>query len=270
MRALAFTALVLIAPFASADSEAILLQRCSEQERQIATLETEIESLHSQLALERRRARRSATVVVENAPKAKTVTKAYTVKAGDTLTSIARKNGTSVTNLQKINGISDPTRLRIGETINVTGSPTAIAKSPAPAKKAPVVAKKKPSTYKVQPGDTFYKVAHNHSLTVAKLQTLNPGLNPSLIIVGQSLGVAGEPRKPVAAKKPATRSNTRMITNPTPAKKIGSKAGCQKVDAEARSGSSEKRGTKANHLLFHHRNEPNLLRRFRRKTQQHN
>ncbi len=223
MRALAFTALVLIAPFASADSEAILLQRCSEQERQIATLETEIESLHSQLALERRRARRSATVVVENAPKAKTVTKAYTVKAGDTLTSIARKNGTSVTNLQKINGISDPTRLRIGETINVTGSPTAIAKSPAPAKKAPVVAKKKPSTYKVQPGDTFYKVAHNHSLTVAKLQTLNPGLNPSLIIVGQSLGVAGEPRKPVAAKKPATRSNTRMITNPTPAKKSAPK-----------------------------------------------
>lgn len=217
MRALALTALVLTAPLASADSEATLRQRCAEQERQIATLETEIESLHSKLALERRRSRGSTPVSVENAPKAKTVTTAYKVKAGDTLSSIARKNGTTVTNLQKVNGISDPTRLLIGQTIHVTGSPT-VAKAPAPAKKAPVAAKK-PSTYKVQPGDTFYKVAHNHSLTVTRLQELNPGVNPSHIIVGQTLGVAGEPRKAVASRKPAPRTTSRTITTPTPAKK---------------------------------------------------
>lgn len=224
MRALALTALVLSASLASANPEAtVLRQRCSEQERQITALETEIEALHSQLALERRRSRGAAVPVdVKNAPVAVPVTKAYKVQAGDTLSSIARRNGTTAPNLMKINGIKDPTRLLVGQTIQVTGTPPTL--SPALPKKAPVVAKNKPTTYKVQKGDTFYKVAQNHSVTVAKLQGLNPGVNPSHIMVGQTLGVAGEPRKAIAsAPKRRLPSNTKLISTKLPEKKAAPK-----------------------------------------------
>ena len=61
MRILAFALSIFLGPasfLAEGRSELdILRARCGEQERQIRTLETDIENLHSQLALERRRAR---------------------------------------------------------------------------------------------------------------------------------------------------------------------------------------------------------------------
>lgn len=223
MRALALTALVLTAPLAFGESEASLHQRCLEQERQIAALETEIDSLHSKLALERRRARGTDEITVADAPVAVPVaTQGYKVQSGDTLSSIARRNGTSADSLMKLNGIKDPTRLRIGQTIQVTGS-TAVAEAPAAPtpqpKKAPAVVANKPTTYKVVAGDTFYKVASKHSLGIAQLQALNPGVDPGHILVGQTLGVAGDPRKAIVSSKAPSTSGTKLITTNAPTKK---------------------------------------------------
>ena len=48
----------------------------------------------------------------------------YTVKSGDTLSSIARRNGTTVAELQRLNGISNPDVIGVGQTL-VTSAPPA-------------------------------------------------------------------------------------------------------------------------------------------------
>lgn len=214
MRALACIALLLPATLATAVANPdvkTLQNRCAEQERQIVSLEKEVDSLHDQLALERRRSRGAHVAApLPAVPKAE-ATRPYKVQPGDTLTGIAKHNGTTPELLMKLNGIKDPTRLRIGQTIKVTGSAPSVAAAPTPKKKAPT-----PSSYVVQAGDTFYKVAMKNSVTVAHLETLNPGVDPGRILIGQTLGVRGAPRKaiPPVAKAPRP-SGSKLITTPT-------------------------------------------------------
>ena len=56
----------------------------------------------------------------------------YTVKSGDTLYSIARRNSVSLTKLMSANGIKDPTKLRIGQRLNLSVGSSRSKSSPAP------------------------------------------------------------------------------------------------------------------------------------------
>lgn len=62
----------------------------------------------------------------------------YTVRAGDTLYKIAQAHGTDVATLQRLNKISDPTQLRIGQVLRLDGGtpmpsqPPAVATAPSP------------------------------------------------------------------------------------------------------------------------------------------
>lgn len=53
----------------------------------------------------------------------------YTVKRGDTLYRISRTTGTSVKDLARLNGISPPYTIEVGQTLKLGGSKTASAKS---------------------------------------------------------------------------------------------------------------------------------------------
>lgn len=57
----------------------------------------------------------------------------YTVKAGDTLYSIALDFGMDWRELARMNNISDPTKLSIGQRLRVTGTPGQVAAAPAPS-----------------------------------------------------------------------------------------------------------------------------------------
>ncbi len=63
----------------------------------------------------------------------------YTVRAGDTLYKIAQAHGTDVAALQRLNNISDPTQLRIGQVLRLDGGtpmpsqPAAVATAPSSA-----------------------------------------------------------------------------------------------------------------------------------------
>ncbi|MGE6379971.1 N-acetylmuramoyl-L-alanine amidase [Peribacillus muralis] len=46
------------------------------------------------------------------------------------------------------------------------------------------------NTHKVVKGDTFYSIAKKYNTTVAKLQTLNPGVNPNALQIGSILIVS--------------------------------------------------------------------------------
>lgn len=81
------------------------------------------------------------------------VTGTYTIASGDTLSSIARRQGTSVAALQAANPSLNPNAMQVGKKINVTGSRSAnIARHSAPkaatpqaaVAKAPVVQKTTP------------------------------------------------------------------------------------------------------------------------------
>lgn len=53
----------------------------------------------------------------------------YVVQRGDTLYSIARRHGTTVANLSRLNGITDPSQLEVGQRLRVSGAaaPRAVA-----------------------------------------------------------------------------------------------------------------------------------------------
>lgn len=109
---------------------------------------------------------------------------AYTVQPGDTLWSIARRNGVTVQELARANGLADPNTIFTGEHLTIPGSPPAL--SPLQT-----------TTYTVRSGDSLWSIAHNLGIKLSKLLSLNPSSNPDLIQPGQQLTVPAPPAPPV-------------------------------------------------------------------------
>ncbi len=96
----------------------------------------------------------------------------YTVKSGDSLWSIAKKNNVSVSELKEINGLVSNT-LSIGQVLKI---PTEIKEEI------------ESNTYVVKSGDNLYKIAQNNNTTVNELIKLNNLTNTNLSI-GQILKI---------------------------------------------------------------------------------
>ncbi len=103
----------------------------------------------------------------------------YVVKKGDTLYSIAKRYRISVAELQRINGISDPSKLAVGQELKVPQASSAPASKPALVTPLPGTKR-----YKVQPGDTLSSIARKFQTSVAELQKLNNFSNPNQLVVG--------------------------------------------------------------------------------------
>jgi len=92
----------------------------------------------------------------------------YKVKKGDTLYSIARLYNMKPDTIRKMNNLKRNPRLKPGMELNVLGKPVLIAK------------RKKPTKYVVRRGDTIWRIAREHGLTIAQLRLLNPKLRRGL------------------------------------------------------------------------------------------
>lgn len=108
----------------------------------------------------------------------------YTVKAGDTLYSIAKKYNVTVAALAKANNITNYNLIRVGQVLTIPGKTTA---PPATSVK-----------YTVKAGDTLYSIAKKYNVTVAALAKANNITNYSLIRVGQVLTIPGKTTAPPA------------------------------------------------------------------------
>lgn len=97
-----------------------------------------------------------------------------TVKAGDTLSSLALAHNTTVTSLKETNHLQDENKIFVGDKLE-TG--TSINQAD--------------NTYTVVAGDTLSKIADEHNLTVANLKAYN-NLTSDLIMVGQVLQLTGQ------------------------------------------------------------------------------
>ena len=103
-------------------------------------------------------------------------TKIYTVKAGDTLSTIASRYGVSVVRLKRANRLSGAS-LRIGDRLEI---PTQVAVSDAPKRVA------KSRTHRVRSGESLYTIGKRYGVSVDRLKAVN-GLRRNTIRVGQEL-----------------------------------------------------------------------------------
>ena len=94
----------------------------------------------------------------------------YKVQSGDTLSSIARKNGTTSSQLMKDNGISNPNLLKVGQVLKVSGS----SSKPSTSSKPKASTNKTSGNYSVKSGETLYSIARKHGLSVSQLPASTP------------------------------------------------------------------------------------------------
>lgn len=101
----------------------------------------------------------------------------YTVRAGDTLSTIAARLGTSTRSLAATNGLANPNRIYVGQRLTLPNAA-------APAGDG---------RYTVRASDTLGTIAARHRTSVAALVSLNGLRNANLIRVGQVLRVPAGP-----------------------------------------------------------------------------
>lgn len=109
--------------------------------------------------------------IPDDAPQADSPT-SYTVRAGDTLTSIAAKFKTTVPRLVSLNGIADPDLIYTGERLQI-----------------PTTGGAGGTSYTVRPGDTLWGIAQSYGISVSQLVNSNDIGDPDLIYPGEVIQI---------------------------------------------------------------------------------
>jgi LysM repeat protein len=109
----------------------------------------------------------------------------HVVQPGENLYRIALRYGTTILALASANGISEPTQIRVGQTLIIPGGSSAPStpSSPPPTTSG--------QTHTVQSGETLSAIAQRYGVSVWVLARANSLTNPSLIIPGQVLVIPG-------------------------------------------------------------------------------
>ncbi len=124
----------------------------------------------------------------------------HTVRAGETLYSIARYYGVDVNTLARANGIVNPNVLYAGQVLVIP----AVQETSSSA-----------GVYIVQAGDTLLGIALRLGVNVWELARLNGIFNANAIYVGQRLLIPGAQPQPQPTPQPTTRP-TPVATRPVP------------------------------------------------------
>ena len=131
----------------------------------------------------------------------------YVVRRGDSAFLIARRFGIDQAALLAANGITNPSRVYVGQTLAIPGAGAAPEVVETPAEPAPVatdepqpVADTPPvadapedeapaDTYTVRPGDSAFLIARHFGIPQGALLAANGITNPSRVYVGQVLTI---------------------------------------------------------------------------------
>ena len=124
--------------------------------------------------------------------------KYYTVKRGDSLSSIAERFGVTVAQLREWNGI-EADNINAGVRIAVDASASRRVSKP----------EVKSSTYTVKKGDGLGAIAERHGMTLQEIRELN-GLKDNNIQVGQKLKVTGKASEE-RSEKPEVKTSTYTV-----------------------------------------------------------
>ena len=130
------------------------------------------------------------------------------VQRGDTLGAIASRANVPLARLQRFNPGVDARRLRVGQRLLV---PTQQERAPSGG----------PYRYQVRPGDTYSAIARRFNTNPARIQSANPGIQPTQLRVGQTIQVpltgAGRPTASTSSSSTPARSGGTSARTTTPA-----------------------------------------------------
>ena len=130
-----------------------------------------------------------------------TETRVHVVARGESLSTIAQKEHVSLKALQEANPTVEPTKLQIGQKLNIPGGSTSTASTTSTTAVEPGAT----DVYVVKSGDALEKIAKNHNTTVKAIKALN-GMKTDRINVGQKLKIpASQPAADTTA--PAGTTN---------------------------------------------------------------
>lgn len=136
-----------------------------------------------------------------------------TVKSGDTMYSLARNAGMSVSDLAKLNHVSNPNLIFVGQTLQTTktsntGSSTKTSQSSS-------TTTTNMSTYTVKSGDTLNAISAKTGVSVATIASVNGIKNVNLISVGQVLKLSTTSTNTNSSATTANNSNTSNSSSST-------------------------------------------------------
>ena len=134
----------------------------------------------------------------------KSLVESYRVKAGDNLSSIAKRHGLTLQELTAVNRISSSTIIFPGQVLRVAK----LLETPKPSVDAP-------DSYQVLAGDTLKSIGTRFALSLSALRDFNGLSSSSIIYVGQVLSLKPMPRENTAAVPVAPIANP-VVVNPTP------------------------------------------------------
>jgi len=121
----------------------------------------------------------------------------YTIKKGDTLSSIAHKHHTTIAKVRKTNGLKKGDILRIGKVLKV----------PTNAYETYSKTSENPTKYVIKKGDTLSYIAHKHHTSVRKIRKANALRQSQILKVGKILDIPQNNKKAnqfAKVKKPAS------------------------------------------------------------------
>ena len=125
----------------------------------------------------------TTTVVIEMEETESELVESVTVAAGDSLSEIAKANGTTAEKLARINGICNVNSIYVGQVI--------LLNDPEPEVETDAV-EESLRTVVVESGDSLSKIAKREGVTVDEIMSLNNISDPNLLFVGQKLTISGE------------------------------------------------------------------------------
>jgi LysM repeat protein len=122
--------------------------------------------------------RKLISILVLSASLALAAPSSVVVQSGDTLGSIAARNGVSVQALLKANNLSATSTLKIGQVLKIPGGSSS----------------QKTGNITVQSGDTLGSIANRYGISVSQLKAIN-GLGSDSVSIGQVLRLSGSSLK---------------------------------------------------------------------------
>ncbi len=111
----------------------------------------------------------------------------YTVQRGDMLTSVAKANGMTLTDVMRLNGLTDPNFIWVGQKLRVSAR---VSLTEAPDAKPEVA----DTIYVVQVGDSLSQIAKDHNTTTYVLMAANGLPNANFVWVGPAVAHPGRQR----------------------------------------------------------------------------
>ena len=124
----------------------------------------------------------TTTIVVEPA---ETKPESVKVAAGDSLSEIAKANGTTLEKLARINGICDVNSIYVGQVIMLSDPEKEVDVETDTIEELTV-------TVIVESGDSLSKIAKREGVTADEIMSINDITDPNLLFVGQELTISGQ------------------------------------------------------------------------------